>query len=180
MTHQPYLDMIFEDPQELSSEQSVMLENHLSNCNHCQELANAYKSLETEFQRTEMVEPPPGFAMRWQDRLMEKQHTTHRKQVGLTLGVVLSCLLVLSGLMLVLIWPLLRSPSILVWTWVYQLYVLFSYMDVLESFVSPILNVTFSAVPLITYVFLVGFASVLAVLWVVSYRVLTNPRRTIQ
>ncbi len=180
MTHQTYLDMLFEDPEDLSHEQALSLENHLASCRRCQEMAYAIKSVDLEMHRSEMAEPQPGFALRFQDRLLVKQHLIHQKQVRLTFGVVAAGLFILGGIFVIFSWPLLRSPSLLAWTAVYQLYVMFTYLDVLEGFVSLFFNVSYSAIPLITYFFFVGFISELAVLWVVSYRLLTNPRRITQ
>lgn len=177
MNHQIYLDWLFEDAQDLSAQQTLSLREHLEVCEQCRALSESFQSLESVLSTAEAAAPEAGFAHRWQTRLESSQQHLYRRQIMTALGLVAAGLVLLIGLMLIVLWPWLRSPSLLFYTWAYQLFSIYTYADALRDFASPLLNAPSSAIPLIGLVFSIGFLCELAVLWVVSFRLLTNPRR---
>ena len=180
MNHQYFVDLIFKDPQDLSAEQALSLQEHMDGCEHCEALAFSYRHLESAISDSGVIAPAPGFAARWEARYEAERSRIHRFQIVAMLAVVGGTLVLLFSTLLFLIWPYLRSPNILLWTWVYQLFAFYSYLDIVRDIVSSLLSSSNRAIPLIAWVFSLGIISELAVLWVVSYRLLTNPRRATQ
>jgi anti-sigma factor RsiW len=177
MNHKPAIDWLFEDPDELSQIQSNELQEHLADCVSCQDLAESYRQLATALKKSEQVGPEAGFASRWQVRLQSSRAKAHRRQIMATLAFVSCGTLVLIGLLVSIAWPWLRSPDLLLWTWIYQLITLFTYVNALREVVVPAIWEIADLMPLAAWVFGFGLLSEMAVLWVVSYRLLTNPRR---
>jgi predicted anti-sigma-YlaC factor YlaD len=177
MNHKPAIDWLFEDLDELSQTQSKVLQEHLAECDSCRELSESYRQVAIAFKRSEQVGPEAGFASRWQLRLQASREKAHRRQIIATLSFVLGGILVLVGLLVVLAWPWLRSPNLLLWTWIYQWITLLTYANAFREFVSPAIWEVTNLVPLAAWLFGFGLLSEIAVLWVVSYRLLTNPRR---
>jgi len=177
MNHQIYQDWLFADPEELSLSQAQSLQEHLNTCEQCRSLSDAFFSLEAVLDADEMALPDPGFALRWQARLEASQRGIYRRQIAATFGMIVLCLAVLIGLMLTILLPWLKSPSLLFYTWVYQAFSFYTFADALRNLASPLLNFSTSALSLMGIIYGFGFLCELAVLWVVSYRLLTNPRR---
>jgi predicted anti-sigma-YlaC factor YlaD len=180
MNHKPTIDWLFEDPDELSQTQSELLQEHLAECESCQELAESSLQVAIALKRAEQFEPEPGFASRWQVRLQASREKAHRRQIIATLAFVLGGILLLIGLLVSIAWPWLRSPDLLLWTWIYQWITLFTYANALREVILPTIWGITDLMPLAAWVFGFGLLSEMAVLWVVSYRLLTNPRRVIK
>jgi len=177
MNHKPAIDWLFEDPVELSQAQANVLQDHLADCESCQELAESYRQLTTVLKKSEQLGPEAGFASRWQVKLQASRAKAHRRQVMAALAFVSGGTLVLIGLLVFIAWPWLRSPDLLLWTWIYQMITLFTYANALREVVVPAIWELADLMPLAAWVFGFDLLSEMAVLWVVSYRLLTNPRR---
>jgi hypothetical protein len=177
MNHKPAIDWLFEDSDELSQTQSAVLQEHLAGCESCQELAESYRQVATVLKRSEQIGPEAGFASRWQVRLQASREKAHRRQIMATLAFVTGGTFLLVGLLVFIAWPWLRSPNLLLWTWIYQVITLFTYANALREVVVPAIWQITDLMPLAAWVFGFGLLSEMAVLWVVSYRLLTNPRR---
>ncbi len=76
-----------------------------------------------------------------------------------------------------LLLPWIQSPKALVWAGVYRLITLFSYVQLAQDVVLPFFQAATGAVPLFWWIIIAGVLTQLGVLWVVSYRILTNPWR---
>jgi len=177
MNHKPAIDWLFVDQDELSQPQTRELQEHLAECESCQELAESYRQVTFAMKRSEQVGPEAGFASRFQMRLQLSREKAHRRQIIATLGFALGGIVVLAGVFILLAWPWLRSPSLLFWTWIYQLITMVTYANSLREVVVPALWGITDWMPMAAWVFGSGLLCELAVLWVVSYRLLTNPRR---
>ena len=177
MNHKPAIDWLFADPDELSQAQTAVLQEHLEDCENCQELVESYRQLTAALKKSEQIGPEAGFASRWQVRLQASREKAHRRQIMATLAFVLGGILVSIGLLAFIAWPWLRSPDLLLWTWIYQMITLFTYANALREVVVPAIWEIKDLMPLAAWVFGFGLLSEMAVLWVVSYRLLTNPRR---
>lgn len=177
MNHQTYQDWLFEDAQDLSPLQAQSLQQHLEACEPCRALSNAWHELEITLEHGEMLSPAPGFMLRWQKRFEDSQRRTYRRQVIRSFILIMAGLVLLAGLMLAGLWPWLRSPSLLIYTLVYRVFSIYTFADALRNLASPLMNFSTFAAPLAAMIFGFGFFCELAVLWVVSFRFLTNPRR---
>jgi len=179
MNHQIYIDWIFEDAQNLTTQQAVDLGDHLQDCERCRSLVDSFHNLEAALDQAEMVGPQSGFVSRWENRLAASSERFHRRQIITTFSFVVAGLAILLGVLIFAAWPWLRTPSLLFWTWVYQLFTVYTYLDAAREFASPLFAGSRGIVAMFAWVFGLGLLSELVVLWVVSFRLLTNPRRII-
>jgi predicted anti-sigma-YlaC factor YlaD len=182
MTHQPYQDWLFDAPDDLSPGQRSGLQAHLSTCGDCRALADALRQVETGLREEAQsgLAPQEGFAARWQARLQADRQRAHRRQTLLVLLLSLGAALLLLGVMLAAAWPLLRTPDMVLWVGLYRAFALLSYWQGPGGVYPALQRAVTVAFPLAAWVLLMGIASELGVLWVVSYRLLTNPRRITQ
>jgi len=181
MNHQPFRDWLFtgDEPGEdvLAQQQRAELQEHLQNCESCRSMSDAWLIAEKNLQGKVMVGPKPGFTSRWETRLEVERRRIHRRQTTLVLLFSISGVVVLLATFAILIWPWLGSPSMLLWTWIYHLFTLYSYAELGQEILINLLRTATIAVPITWLIVLVGLLSELGVLWIVSFRLLTNPRR---
>jgi len=184
MNHQPFRDWLFsgDEPGEdgLDLQQRTELQEHLQSCESCRSILEAWPMVEKHIQEQTMVEPKPGFTSRWEARLEAERRRVHRRQTGLVMLFSVGGVLVLSISMILLTWPWLRSPSMLLWTWIYHLFTLYTYAELGREILINLLRNATIAVPITWLIVLAGLLSELGVLWIVSFRILTNPRRIIK
>jgi len=177
MNHKPYFDWLFEEADMLTTTQSKALQEHLGDCNSCQSLSDSLHQLETVLSRAEQVGPEAGFSTRWQARMVAHREQTQHRQILATLIAILCGIFLLTGVFVYLAWPWLRTPNLLIWTWIYQWFTLYAAADAVRDTISALFRGMSSIIPVTGWVLSLGILSELAVLWVVSYRLLTRPRR---
>ena len=184
MNHQPFRDWLFTGDETgedvLVPQQRTELLEHLQGCETCRSILDAWPMVENHLNRQVMVEPEPGFTSRWEARLETERRTIHRRQTGLVFLFSVGGAVVLSVTLAVLTWPWLRSPNMLLWTWIYHLFTLYSYVELGQEILVKLLRTATIAVPITWMIVLVGLLSELGVLWLVSFRLLTNPRRIVK
>lgn len=180
MNHHQYADWLLVGEQELSLEQSRELHAHLEQCEQCRTLASALIKMESAIKEADLASPAPGFADRWQIRLEESKQHLYRRQILLTLVLLFGGLILLIGVMAGWLWPWLRSPDLLFYTWVYQLFTMYSYADSLQNLVSNLFGFSSGIVPWVTVIFGIGLMSEVFVLWFVSIRLFFIPRRVVR
>jgi len=181
MNHQPYLDWLFsgDEPGDdmLAPQQNVELQEHLQSCELCRSMSDAWQIVEKHLQGQTMVEPEPDFISRWEARLEVERRRMHRRQIGAMLVFSVGGAVVILATLVILIWPWLGSPGVLLWTWIYHLFTLYSYTELAQDILVRILRTAIIAVPVTWVIIMMGLFSELGVLWIVSFRLLTNPRR---
>jgi hypothetical protein len=175
MTHQPFQDWLFEDTLDVT--QADALHSHLDRCAECSDLLGAYHQVESSLHAAPFVAPAPGFTNRWQARLEAERGRLHRRQVRLAFAVGLAGALALLGLLTILLWPLLDSLDALLWAGVYQLYLVFTIVRQVGGTLAGLARALAPVLPLLFWVVALGLFTQAGVLWVVSYRYITNPRR---
>ncbi len=180
MTHQPYLDWLFIDPDQpmeaLDAEQTAKLRAHLAECPECSQLDSAWQSVALELKKSPLASPKAGFASRWEARLEVERLKQHRRQ---SLGMLVFSLVgafVLLAALVILAWPLVTSPGLVLWATVYQLMRWFSIIGVAQQFSTSVLRAADLSFSPMVWLFATGLLTMLGVLWVVSYRFLTIPR----
>jgi anti-sigma factor RsiW len=178
MTHLPYEDWLLADPSEepLTPQQTAALQEHLQDCAECRALADALREVEGELRAAVVVEPEAGFSHRFEARLEADRQRLFRRQSLALLGFSVSGAILLLGILALLVWPLFEMPSILFWMMVYRLAGIFTYAQEAQDFFAAFRN-TFGAISPIWWVLFAGVLSELAVLWIVSLRLLTKPRK---
>jgi predicted anti-sigma-YlaC factor YlaD len=176
MEHHVFEDWLFtEDP--LSPQEQEALREHLSECESCRTLSTAWHNVEAGLRVAEIIAPAAGFTSRWQARLEADSQRMQRKQSLAILGLSMAGAALLLGSLLIVLWPVLQSPQVLFWTWVYRMMGLYTTLGTIQEFTSVLLQTMFGVIPLIWWVIIAGILSELGVLWVVSLRWLTNPQR---
>lgn len=184
MNHRLYEDWLFAhlDPagNDLRAEQVKELENHLKACASCQQLADSWRQVEVELRRPVMAEPAAGFTLRWQARLDAERARLHRRQALAVLAFYIAAAVLVFGSLLALAWPWLGSPQVVFWSWFYRLYTMVFYAGEVQEFLQPVVQAATGAIPFTGWIFIVGILCELGVLWIVSFRLITNPRRVAQ
>jgi hypothetical protein len=177
MTHLPYQDWLFEDT--LDSTQADLWQSHLETCAECRDLEAAFQQVEHNLRTTPQVAPAVGFAMRWQARLELERSRLHKRQIRLAFAFGVGGILILLGLLAILFWPLLDSLDALGWAAVYQLYLVLVFAHQAVDAIAILGRALRPVLPLVLWVMALGLLTQAAVLWVVSYRYITNPRRIV-
>jgi anti-sigma factor RsiW len=181
MNHRNFEDWYFssQDPQseKLDSDRLTELNLHLESCQSCQQLVTAWQDIDQAFQRSPDVLPETGFTNRWELRLEADRQRLQGRQVLLVLAFCLGAVVILSGSLFLLAWPWAKTPDLILWFWISRIFSVLSVAGGIRVSVGIILNTAASVIPPGGWILLVGFASELAVLWLVSIRLLTNPRR---
>jgi predicted anti-sigma-YlaC factor YlaD len=177
MTHLPFQDWLFEDT--LDATQADQLHSHLETCDECRELQAAFGQVENSLRRAPLVQPAQDFVIRWQGKLELERSRLHKRQIRLGFAFGLGGVVVLLGLLAILLWPLLDSLDALGWAIVYQLYLgLLYFRQIAETF-AILAKALAPALPLVLSIVALGLLTQAGVLWVVSYRYITNPRRIV-
>jgi hypothetical protein len=179
MYHRPFEDWLL-DEEPLTTEQDALLQEHLRICESCRQLSQAWQQAEVELHRASTLAPQAGFADRWQARYEIEQLKLHRRQVLAALGFSLAGTTLLFGSLILLALPVLSYPKLLLWAWVLRVVNLVSYAGELREMFFSLFNIQTGMISIGGWVMLAGLFSMLVVVWIVSLRLLTAPRRVIE
>jgi len=181
MNHRKYEDMFFisQDTQseKLDPERLAELNLHLEGCQSCQQLVTAWREVDQSFKRSTVVWPETGFTSRWQRRLEADRQQMYGRQALLVLTFCLGAVVLLSGSLFLLTWPWTKTPDLVAWFWISRIFSILSIAGGIRTSVGLIFSTVAGVIPLGAWILLVGLASELAVLWLVSIRLITKPRR---
>ena len=181
MNHQNYEEWLFYDPEnpdeQLSNEEALELEEHIEGCPSCRLLLNAWNEVKVELNLAPQVSPEPGFTGRWLNHLERINHYENRKQVVRVILFSFIGISVFLGMMIVLLWPIISSPNIIFWTVYDRFSNLYSLVYIVLTSMTALINASVRFVPVSLWIFLIGIIFELGVIWIVSYRALTLPRR---
>jgi hypothetical protein len=176
MNHQPFEEwLLLGEP--LGPGETAELQEHLQSCETCRELSGSLQAVEQHLRAAPLEAPQPGFATRWQARLEADRQRLHRRQSLAFLAFVVAGAVLLLASLAIEVMPLLDTPGALLWIWVYRTLRLITFADVAEDLLSNVFRTASGTIPWTGWVLFVGILTELAVLWVVSLRMLTNPRR---
>jgi hypothetical protein len=177
MNHMPYQGWIFEDRRTLDKADISALQSHLADCAECSALAEGLQQVEQVLRAQPLQGPTEGFTLRWQQRLEISRQQAHRRQIWLTLLVAVSGGTVLLGALAFLLWPWLKSLDLTLWAALYQVFTAYLFLSRAgEQFLLALVSAA-KIIPLPIWALSIGVLCQLGVLWVVSFRLLTNPRR---
>ena len=181
MTHQPYLDWMIATTEELSDpltpEQRIALNEHITQCDSCRQVGEAWQAVELKMQSAPMLSPSAGFGKRWQARLETSQKLRQEKQNYRLLGIlILGAFLMLAALTTQAM-PLIKSPFLLLWTWIYQLVQTFYYLEFFRVLFISIFQTAIEVIPLAWLILFAGFLCQLSVVWFIALRLTTSPWR---
>jgi predicted anti-sigma-YlaC factor YlaD len=176
MKHQSFEDWVLSEEQ-LTSSERVNLDEHLQMCDECRDLQDGLELAESWLRQAPEIGPAPGFSARWSLRLAAEQRRLQRRQSLIVLGFVVGAVALLGGSLLFVLWPLLHMPDLLIWSWAVRLTSYLAAAVQVNEFVDGLLAALPRGVLLLGMILALGLASELAVLWLVSLRLLTQPRR---
>lgn len=181
MNHHIFEEMLFKDLEtvDLDEQQTSSLQQHLAECESCRKLAASWHDLESHLHAEQLTAPGAGFTERWYERLEGDRVLVLRRQTLAFTIFVLGGSAILFFSLLILAFPVLEAPKVLLWAWFYQLASIFNNMEPLGRVLS-ILFGSFENISPLGWILFAGLLSELAVLWLVFYRVLMNPRRVSQ
>lgn len=176
MSHKEYEEILFSD-RGLSPEQAGDLHEHLKQCDPCFQLSQSWREVEAQLVSPVFADPQPGFVNRWQARL-EVEHQKEEKRQNFRMMILTwGTALIISLAIVVISWPVIQAPKAFFYTYLYQLLSLVSFTNSLRSISAGLIEGLPEAVPWILILFAMGVLTQLGVFWVVSYRMLTRPRR---
>ena len=177
LTHPPFNRWLLSG-EPLSPEQNTILQEHLRYCPECSQLQAAWGEAQLQLSSAGQVAPAPGFTRRFQQRLaLQRVKRQRRSSWMLFLGAAGMALFILS----LIFWQIagtFNPPASLLSGLVY----LWTYVFVFTERLTDIFGSAARILPSITFVgmvFLVGFSTLMSVLWLVTYRQLTQGRREI-
>jgi hypothetical protein len=186
MTHQQYEDWLFisldPEAEPLALDEKQALAAHLETCQTCQQLAWAWSAMENELKEAPMVEPQAGFSMRWLDRQSasekqaERERLYRRQSLAMLAFTIAAGMLTIASLVIISL-PLVDSPNLLFWSLVYRAMEAVSTIMGVGGMVSSLFDTAAGVAPVGLWILVFGLVCELGVLWVVSFRLLTKPRR---
>lgn len=179
MTHEIYETWLFSDAP-LNPEDRDALKAHLQTCESCRRLAAAWQFVEADLRAAPLIEPRPGFSDRWLEHLEIDRQRLQRRQALVALQFYIGGAVLLFASLMILYWPTLQSPGTLLLDWLSRMMVLFYFVGSTTNLLTSIVLAAVRQIPLLLWVLLLGIATELGVLWVVSLRLLTNPRRLVK
>jgi len=163
----------------LTPEEHQLLQEHLKSCEDCRLLSEAWQEVEFRLKASPMRSPEPGFIDRWQLRLADDRLKQQRRQSLSTLALGGAAALVLLVILGVWAWPLLRDPLPYLMLWSYQLITTFYRISGVGQALGTVARAIFGLVPGTLWVALLVALGSLGVIWIVTFRKLTSPRRVI-
>jgi anti-sigma factor RsiW len=173
--HPPFNDWLLSGDT-LTPEQNQSLREHLQTCQECNGIHAAWSEVQAQFHSAGEVAPAPGFTSRWQTRLtLQNQKRQKRNAWIMFFGASFMAAIIL-GLVASQALGLFRSPVSILSGLVY----LWTYGFVASERVVEFLGIAARVLPpltLIGVIFFIGISSLMSVLWLVTYRQLTNARR---
>lgn len=174
--HLPFDDWLL-SAEPLNAEEQAALQRHLQTCDHCRQLVAAWDEVERQLRAAPMLAPASGFTSRWLQRMETERLNIQRRQ---TLAILLfstgGAALLLASLVLLAV-PIFQASHLTFWTWVYRVMSFVSLAGGAQEVLGTFLRTLFQVVPPAWWILLLGLASQLSVIWFVTLRQLTRPRR---
>lgn len=176
--HQPFEDWVY-SRETISPQEELSLQEHLQECKNCLSLVEALHEVEFCLKSEPVLSPAPGFTARWQTRLAEQNARRQKRQtVNFVLftgvgGVALLALLV------VFMWPIIRSPYPFLLAIVYEITLIYSFLTTFTQAGITVLRTMFNVVPGVIWISASIAMAGLIALWLFVFQRLVYPRRVI-
>ena len=177
--HQPFESWIFM-PGDLTAGDQQALQEHLKECESCQQLAQALQGVESRLRAAPELSPTPGFTARWESRLAADRIRRQRLQTYWVMQVCIGGATFLLLLTVLMVLPSLRLPMPVLLAWGYQIFGVFSYFGSLGKAALTITGTLLGAIPITLWIAILVAMCSLSALWLVAFQRLTAPRRVAQ
>ncbi len=163
----------------LTPEAADALRTHLETCDACRRVSVAWQEVETQLRLSPMLSPEPGFAQRWEARLIADRVMRQRKQTTAALFVSAALILALLAGFAWLSLPVLQNPLPYLLILAYRLTSACYDIAELSGMLGTMVRAVVNLVPATLWVALAVTAGSLIVLWAATYRKLSSMWRVI-
>lgn len=178
MNHQHFKEwLVTDDP--LTPEESQILDEHLKDCEACQQLQTAWYEINHLIKTTPELEPIPGFVERWQARLVYQRRISQKRLtwiVFVSLASITSIIMILLGYQF---FEILRSPQQVALIFFSRVAVLISYLNMTRDYLS-FFSIYLPEIPLPIIILSSGFIVFLCVLWLATIKKISSAWRTLK
>jgi len=172
MNHRPFEDWLLDD-QLLNPAQKRELDTHLRTCNACSAIAESNLALRS----ARVVGPAPGFAARFQERLVVARRAQRRRTLLGTLFFSLGGLLLMALFTGPILISVVGSPAEWISTMVRSLLFIYTTTMAVAEAGSVIFRVLPGFMPPFVWLVLISTLSGLGLLWSVSiWRLMRRPQ----
>lgn len=176
--HQPFDLWVF-SRETISSEEELALQEHLQGCPSCRNLAESLHEVEFSLRAEPVLSPTSGFTARWQTRLAEQLARKQKRQtVGFVLFSIVGAVLLLA-LLILFMWPIVRSPYPFILAFVYQITLIYSFLSTFTQAGMTVLRTMLKVIPVTIWIGIFIAIVGLITLWLIAFKKLILPRRVI-
>lgn len=183
MNHRVYEEWYFisQDPhsEALNPDQMAELNQHIDSCQSCQRLTSSWREVDNAMKRVPAAAPAAGFTGRWLGRLNADRQRLQGRQTLLVFSFCIAAIVLLSAFLFVMAWPWLKSPDLIVWYWISRLFNALTLAGGIRDSLGIFVGTLTGVMPWGGWFLLAGFACQLAVLWLVSLRILTKSQKVL-
>ena len=180
MGHQPYETwLISEEP--LLPEDKQLLDEHIESCDACRQLSYSWVEVQGLFREPQLARPSPGFAKRWQARLVEVElleaERRQKRMSWMFFAVMAGAAAILLGFMVVQIFSSVQTPVQLFIGGMTLITGVLNLASAMQVAIIPFLNVILVSVPTYWWLILVLAACLLTLVLTLSARRILFSRR---
>lgn len=176
MNHQFFEERLLSD-EPLSKEEKDILDEHLSSCEACQQLARAWIQISTQLHYANHKEPQPGFTKKWQSRLNAKLEKQQKVKVIWLLSFYLLMAFVLTMILLLYFTPIIKLPLPYLFAFTIRITNWLSIFIAVFEFIRTFTGSIFRVVPATLWLGMGTALASLSVLWILTFRRLVYARR---
>jgi Na+/serine symporter len=176
--HQPFEDWVY-SREAISPQEELALQEHLQGCQNCQSLVDALYEVEFSIKSEPVLSPATGFTARWQTHLAEQRARQQKRQTVRFVLINAFALVPLLALLVIFMWPIIRSPYPFLLTLVYQATLIYSFLTTFTQAGITVLRTMFSVVPMAIWVSVSIVMAGMMALWLFTFQKLVYQRRVI-
>lgn len=178
MNHQHIKEwLISDDP--LTPEQSRTLEEHVKDCESCQNLETAWSEVFHLITNTPEIEPRPGFLNRWESLLIQQRRRTQKRLTWVVFGTMTIIAVVVMMLLGYQIFEIIRSPQQIVLVFLSRVAIFISYLNITKDYIN-LFSVYLPVIPLPVFVLTSGITTLLCVLWLAVIKQISTAWRIVK
>lgn len=178
MNHQLFKELLLtEEP--LTSEQTLELEEHIKECNNCQQLQAAWLEVHHLINITPEVDPLPGFTSRWEERIIQQRKQAQKRLTWIVFGSIASSALFVTILMGLQVFELIRSPQQITLVFLSRFAALVSYLTVTKDYLN-LFSMFLPEVSLPVIVITIGIMTLFCVLWLATMKQISSVWRIVK
>jgi predicted anti-sigma-YlaC factor YlaD len=178
MNHQYFKEWLITD-EPLTLEQTQKLEEHLKECNACQQLQTAWLEVQHYISVTPDVDPLPGFTSRWEERITRQHRHAQKRLTWIVFATLAGIAFLVTILLSLHVTEFIRSPQQITLVFLSRFAVLISYLTITKDY----LNFVSTYIPKISLpviVFTSGLMTLLCVLWLATMKQISSAWRIVK